>query len=60
MFTKRIGIGIGILIAGLFVLGIGIGIKFTNSQIDANSFIILGLALNSVGLFTMIMANKKD
>ena len=52
-------IGIGIMIIALFVLGIGIGLKFNNSEMNNNSFTIAGLILNAVGLFILISTNKK-
>ncbi len=58
MNKKRIGIGL--LIAGLFVLGVGIGLKLSNSEIGANTIIIVGLVLNSIGLSILILANKKS
>lgn len=58
MNKKRIGIGL--LIAGLFVLGVGIGLKLSNSEIGANTIIIVGLVLNSIGLSILISANKKS
>ncbi len=52
-------IGIGIMIAAIFIIGIGIGLKFSNSEMETNSFTIVGLVLNAIGLFILISANKK-
>ena len=52
-------IGIGIIIAAIFTLGIGIGLKFNNPETEMNSFTIAGLVLNSIGLFVLLYANKK-
>ena len=57
MNKKRIGIGI--IIAGLLVLGIGIGLKFSNSEMSTNTYTIAGLVFNSVGLVVMLSVNKK-
>lgn len=56
---NRKQIGIVIMIAALFILGIGIGLKFGNSDINNNSFTIVGIILNAIGLFVLISANKK-
>ena len=57
MDKKRIGIVI--MIISLFVLGIGIGLKLGNSEMDNMPFTVIGLLLNAVGLFVLLSANKK-
>ena len=47
------------MIISLFVLGIGIGLKLGNSEMDNMPFTVIGLLLNAVGLFVLLSANKK-
>ena len=57
MNLKRIGIGT--LIVAIFVIGIGIGLKLTNSDMDSSIFSITGGILISAGLLILVLANKK-
>ena len=47
------------MIVAIFILGIGLGLKLSSSEIDNTPFTIVGLILNAIGLFTLISANKK-
>lgn len=57
MDKKRIGIVI--MIISLFILGIGIGLKLGNSEMDNTPFTVIGLLLNAIGLLVLLSANKK-
>jgi cytochrome c-type biogenesis protein CcmE len=52
-------IGLIIMIFAIFIMGIGIGLKLNNSEMNTNLFIIVGLILNGIGLLILVTDNKK-
>lgn len=52
-------VGIGTMIAAIFVLGIGIGLKLSHSETNHLPFTIIGLVLNAIGLLTLLLAKRE-
>jgi cytochrome c-type biogenesis protein CcmE len=52
-------IGLIIMIFAIFIMGIGIGLKLNNSEMNTNLFIIVGLILNGIGLLIIVTDKKK-
>jgi len=53
-------IGFVIILAALFFMGVGIGLKTSNSAINTNVFTIVGLAMITIGFFLVVSNRKKS
>jgi LPXTG-motif cell wall-anchored protein len=52
-------IGVGVMAIAIFIIGMGIGLKLGDSEMNTILFTIAGLALSAIGLLILVRANKK-
>jgi len=52
-------LGMIIIIMALFCIGVGIGLKFKDPEMNTTAFTVSGLLLNAIGLFLVYWSKKK-